>query len=53
MKEITLYQADDGRIFDNRSDCVTHEVTQQIKNTGIEMYDKDGNAFDPEHAGVL
>ena len=42
---ITLYQADDGRIFDNHFNCVTYEVTEQIKNTGIKMYDKDGKAF--------
>ena len=45
MKEITLYQAEDGRIFDNLSDCSLHEITERIKNTGIKMYDKNGKAF--------
>ena len=45
MREITLYEAKDGRIFDNHFDCVTYEVTEQIKNTGIKMYNKNGKAF--------
>lgn len=44
---IILYQAEDGRIFDNRFDCATYEIKERIKNTDIKMYDRSGNAFSP------
>lgn len=43
MKQKTIYIAKDGQEFENRTECFNYEKEIEIKNSGLLMYDVDGN----------
>lgn len=51
MREIVIYLADDGKIFQDFYDCQEYELTQEVKkhrDKDVDFYDKEeGTITDP------
>lgn len=53
MKQVTMYEADDGTVFDNEPTCRAYEARNEAEDLFIDWYDSTDGMYSTTTSGLI